>query len=380
MKVGIVGASASGIYTALFLSRAKPDAEIVLFDRMDKPGKKLLATGNGHCNLFHTPLSPSAYNQPGFVESLLKRYDERALLDALKNLGIATFNKGELVYPLSYSASAYLSYLLSLCEKARVNFRLDERVIGVNENELKTNKGEYRFDHIVFAFGGCSQANLGSDGSLFPLLASIGYRVNTPRPVLCPLKSPDVPKSLFGVRHTVKLSLKRRGETLYEEEGEVLFKKDGLSGIAVMNASSFARPDDIVCLDFFPNLSLAELTMMITASAASLKQGYLAAILERPLAEYIEKRIGICDKKDEKCEKIAGLLKHLEFRISGLYGFDSSQVSRGGIDLSEVDENLRSKRNPNHWFVGECLDVDGLCGGYNLGFALLSAMVVGNAL
>lgn len=374
MKIGIVGASASGIYTALLLSRRHPDYSIVVFERMEKAGKKILATGNGHCNLMHVPFVSSFYNHPDFVESLLRKHDEKDLLHTLDDLGVATMKKGELVYPLSYSASAFLSYLLSLCQKQKIEIKTSESVISVREGNLKTNKGSYSFDHIVFAFGGRSQKNLGSDGSMFPALERCGYKVAPLLPCLCPLKSIDVPKSLFGVRHAAKVTLIHNGQTRYEELGEVLFKKDGLSGIAIMNASSFASQKDKIILDLFPDLAQEELSKSIKKSGGS--DSSLLSILEKPLAEFV---VNKC-KKPLKFAEIAAVLKNMSFEISGFYDFDSSQVTRGGIALDQVDENLRSKLCAKHSFVGECLDIDGLCGGYNLGFALLSALTVAESL
>lgn len=380
MKIGIVGASASGLYTALLLSRRKRDAEITLFDRMDKAGKKILATGNGHCNLFHVPFLSGAFNHPEFVDLLLKSHNEEELLIILDSLGIATMAKGELIYPLSYSAGAFLSYLLRLCEKEGIRFRLDETVTGVRGGKVKTDLGQYEFDKVVFAFGGKSQENLGSDGSMFPVLEQAGYRIQPLRPSLCPIKSGGVAKSLFGVRHGAKVNLLRKGQILYAETGEILFKKDGLSGIAIMNISSFAKKGDEIVLDLFPELSEAALSERIRLAHKAVEEGFLGAILEKPFADFVNKKLGICGDKKIKEAEVAHFLKNMSFPVDGFYDFDSSQVTKGGIQLDQVDENLKSKMDDHHYFVGECLDIDGLCGGYNLGFALLSALTVAEAL
>ena len=382
-KVGIIGASASGIYVALLFAKKSPETEIHLFDRADRIGKKLLATGNGHCNLMHVPFKPEAFNHPDFVEQLLEKASEEDLLKALQDLGIETMAKDELLYPLSYSAASHVHFLGQSLKKSGVHVHLNETIVSVNGQTIATKTGSYAFDDLIFAFGGKSQSNLGSDGSLFPVLKSVGYEVVDLRPSLCPLKSPDVDRCLFGVRHPALVTLSKVGKTLYQERGEVQFKEDALSGIAIMNASSKYEIGCEVSLDLFPDLDEADLAQKIYRSRISHGPAFLDPFLCKELVEFVLKNEKIQAETPlnlPKCRHIAHFLKDMRFRISGLYGFESSQVTRGGIALSEIDGNLAAKKNPHHRFVGECLDVDGLCGGYNLGFALLSAMIVANSL
>ena len=379
MNIGIIGASAAGLYAAILLARKRPDFHIVLIEKNDKPGKKLLATGNGHCNLFNTAFSGKQFNHPEVVESLLERFPASSLLDDLHKLGIATFEKDGLVYPLSYSAASYVRYLVGLAEKLGVEFRLSERVLDTEGSHVKTDKGAYAFDHLIYAFGGCSQANLGSDGSLFPILKKKGYHIVEPEPSLCPLVSPDVPKSLFGVRHKCVLKLTKDNKCIYEENGEVLFKKDGLSGIAVMNASSYYEKGCVAELDLFPEYTAKSLQEILAASYRENPADFMGVLLEKPLAEFVLQKCKIHRKNrlnDTDIAAICAYLKNMRFRIEGKYDFASSQVTRGGIDLADVDSNLASKLERGVSFAGECLDIDGLCGGFNLGWALLSAKVV----
>ncbi len=378
MKVGIIGASAAGLYAAILLAKSHPDFQIVVLEKNDKAGKKLLATGNGHCNLFNTAFAGSYFNHPKFIDALLERYPASSLLDTLHDLGIATFEKDGLVYPLSYSAASHVRHLMGLADRLGITFKFGEKVIDVNGTKVETDKGAYAFDHLIYAFGGRSQANLGSDGSLFPILEKRGYRVVPTEPSLCPLKSPDVPKSMFGVRHKCELSLTKDNISLYHENGEVLFKKDGLSGIAVMNASARYESGAVIALDLFPDCSAESLAAFIRKAYRENPEDFLAPILEKPLADFILQKANISRKNalnDSDINGICAVLKDLKFKVSGKYDFDSSQVTRGGIDLCEVDMCLRSKREQHVSFVGECLDIDGLCGGFNLGWALLSAKV-----
>ena len=383
MSVGVIGASAAGLYTALLYSRLHPRAEVAVYDRADKVGKKLLATGNGHCNLMHVPFEPTAFNHPSFIKTLLQKCPQDKMMKTLGELGIATLAKGELIYPLSYSASSHVRYLFELCLKEGIVFRLNETVTDVDGGTIYTASGKESYERIVFAFGGKSQANLGSDGSMFAILSKIGYPITPLVPSLCPLRSADVPKSLFGVRHHALVRLVLQEKILYEEDGELQFKRDGLSGIAIMNASSRYEKGAKVVVDLFPEMKEEELLHLLEASYSRLPESFLSPIVEKPLADFLLKYSNTAGKKAMNFKDIARLAKNmktLEFSIDGRYDFDSSQVTRGGVALSEVTDLLQSKRDPRHFFVGECLDIDGLCGGYNLGFALLSSIIVGESL
>lgn len=382
-QVGIIGASAAGLYTALLYALSHPAAHVTVFEKNEKPGKKILATGNGHCNLLHDPFEPSAFNHPAFVAALLSKHDLQSMIAALNDLGIVTMRKGELLYPLSYSAASVVTALLQKASRHGIELRNAEAVVDVDGNRIVTNAGSYAFDRIVFAFGGKSQANLGSDGSMFDVLRKRGYRVTALRPSLCPIYSSDVPKSLFGVRHLAKVTYQSHGKTVYEESGEIQFKKDGLSGIAVMNASHYFCKEGVFVLDLFEEYEEHEFASLLSRLYRSEKEGFLVSILEKPLMEYVQKSLNISAKaalNENDFAKIAHFLKHMRFRGEALYDFDASQVTRGGIALDDVKQNLQSKIHPAHFFAGECLDIDGLCGGYNLGFALLSALTVVDAL
>lgn len=383
MKIGIIGASAAGLYTALLYLRRCPKSEVIIYDHADKVGKKLLATGNGHCNLMHLPFSEKAFNHPDFVRNLMLFHSSAEMMSALHELGIETLQKGELVYPLSFSAASHVRFLWRSAEKKGVKFRLEDHVKDVVGTTVISERHRDYFDKIVFAFGGKSQENLGSDGSMFTVLSRRGYSVTPLRPSLCPMYSPDVGKSLSSVRHGAKIRLMDGHHCLYEEEGELQFKKDGLSGIAVMNSSAYYVPGCMLTADLFPSIDLRLLTTMLQRSYERFGDDFLTPYMEKALMEFVlqNQKIGAESPLNQRdVARIAEFLKNMEFRIKGLYDFDSSQVTRGGIDINNVNSNLQSRIDANHYFVGECLDIDGLCGGYNLGFALLSAMVVGGCL
>lgn len=379
MKIGIVGASSSGLYMALFLKKRHPDFSVSLFDQTSKIGKKLLATGNGHCNLFHLGLTGKEYNRPDYVSSCLAIAGKEELLNALSSLGVMTTKVGDLVYPLSYSAKAYVSYLEQLALKLGVRIELGKKVIDYQGTDLVFENETKHFDSLIFATGGASQPNLGSDGSLFSVFAKHGYNIAPLQPALCPIKTKENTKSISGVRHKALVRLYKGKELIYEENGEVLFKDDGLSGIAIFNCQSMilrnGKGDYRIALDLFPNLSKKELSRNIEASKSANPSSFPLAFLEKELADYILKRASSIDGA-----VLAEAMKNMTFTYASSYPFSASQVTSGGIDIANIDTSFRSKIEENISFVGECLDVDGLCGGYNLAWCLLSAYLCAKSL
>lgn len=382
MRIAIVGASGAGLYAAIFVKRRHPDFKVEVFDRAEKTGKKLLATGNGHCNLLNAKLEGKAYNHPKFIDGLLAKYPPSVLLDELKDLGIHTLQKGDLLYPLSYSASSYVTYLTSLAESLGVKFRLGVEVTDYQVGDqitLITKEGSASFDRVIFATGGCSQPNLGSNGALFNAFAKHGYEIVPLEPSLCPLKTKEKTKLVSGLRHEAKITLLQDGKSVYEEVGELLFKDDGISGIAVFNASAYLARDPSakyeVVVDFFPTIEEKDLEALLEQISTKNPSNPYGAILEQKLCKYLE-----FAGKMQQDSSFAYTLKNTYFHIEGRYPFAASQVTSGGISIKEIGPDFQSQKEKNVFFIGEMLDIDGLCGGYNLGFALLSAYVLGRAL
>ena len=382
-RVGIIGASGAGLYASLFIFEAFPDAEIVLIDQQKTAGRKLLATGNGHCNILPGRLDPNAFrNANWFVEVLGgKTLDD--LKSALLGQGISQRQVNGLYYPESYHAPTFVDFLLKQIQSKGIILSLDTKVQDYAKEDGKytwlTTKGKMTFDRLVFSFGGVSQGKLGSDGSLFDVFKRHGYVISELRPGLAPVKTKEATKRLAGIRHEAKLSLMKNDETFYEEAGEVIFKKDGLSGICVMNAESiWARTsyEDVrLVLDLYPDESVDALSSRLVAAKEKAGDHYLEAVLVNELREYIEagakRQFGNIDPAS-----IARAMKNLVFHPASSYGFDDSQVTIGGIAREEVNEFLESKKEKGIFFIGECLDNDGLCGGNNLAWCLLTALKV----
>lgn len=388
--VSIIGASGAGLYLSIFIKKKHPEWRVMVFDKSKKAGRKVLATGNGRCNLLNMNSKPEDYNHPIYMKPILEKYPFGELQFRLAELGVILTNEGDLVYPLTNSASSYVNLLEEKARQLGVEFVFESEFIDYSVGEIiefKTSSGSYSCDKLIFATGGKSQSKLGSDGKLFPLLGKHGYQIVPLQPSLCPIKVREKVKPLSGIRHQAKVHVSASGVAIHEEEGEVLFKDDGLSGIVIFNCSAYinrlGNPDVEISLDLFPKVQFATLVKDLEDSAKKNPGFFLDAYLVPPLKDYVLSVAKVDSKKPiEKKEvfKIAKAIKDLRFSFAGSYGFENSQVTMGGISLTEVGEDLSSKRENGVYFAGEMLDVDGLCGGHNLGWCLISSLLIADSL
>jgi predicted Rossmann fold flavoprotein len=360
--------------------------------RKRKIARKLYATGNGHCNLLNAALKPEDFNDPSFIAPYLKRYPFASLEKTLVSWGVATLHEGDYVYPLSYNAGTYVGFLSALAKSLGIHFITGVRVLDYSSKEggfiLKTSANptpndSLVFDKIIVAVGGCSTPKLGSDGSFLPALAQHGYPLLRPLPGLAPIKvlHPENLKALSGYRHDAQVSLlSKEGKLLYSERGEVLYKDDGLSGIVLFNVESvYCRLQEpagaSLSLDLFPDESLEGLAASLKRNQAINPSFYGDAYFPKEVQDHF-----LWGKNPTDFLALAKRLKADTYGIKATYGFDHSQVSVGGVRLDAVDERLESRKEKGVNFIGEILNLDGFCGGFNLTWALLSALIVRDSL
>lgn len=388
MKVGIVGASGAGLYAALLLSYAHPDYEIHLFDQNRIIGKKLLATGNGHCNLLPSKLDRNMFSNPDEFDRLSHGISLEDLKGKLESLGVSLEQVNNLYYPASYHAPTHVRFLEKSLENKGVIFHLDTKILDYQKQGkswiLSSEKGDFCMDFVIFAPGGLSQSKLGSDGSLVQTFKNHGYAISPLHPGLAPIQTKESVKALSGIRHASNCALIVNGKKIAEEPGEVLFKKDGLSGICIFNLESvfvrhYLNEKCEIHLNLFPTMSEEELTLLLEKNRNLFGEDYLYPLLVKPLQEYVifgAKRL----YGNDNCGSIARILKDLTFHICGHYPFEESQVTVGGIQLQQVDDHFQSKLEQGIFIIGECLDMDGLCGGNNLAWCLIGALKVCEAI
>lgn len=368
MKVLIVGAGASGIASAIGYKRIHPKDDVLIIEHLDSPLKKLLATGNGKCNLGNSDIDTNLYSHPDFVKNILDKYDYKTFFDSIL---IETKLVGNLAYPLSESAASVRNALLNEVNRLDIDIKTEEKLIDYKVGEkikVSTNKGEYVVDKLVLASSLLSGKNLGSDGSVLSILEKHGYDIVKPLPALCPIITKENTKILDGIRVKSQVKIIENGKEIYQEKGEVLFKDKGLSGIAIFNGSLFiARSNkkaDKISLDLLPDYSLENIQNYCKTHTFD---GFLQAFLNPKIIKYLLDRY-----HDEN--SVIKACKNLEFTFKDFYGFDFSQLSVGGVKISEINSQLMSKRENNVFIVGELLDVDAICGGYNLTWAFASGL------
>ncbi len=368
--VAVIGGGAGGLCAAVAAGRA--GADVVIFEQANRVGKKLLKTGNGRCNLSNTHVSPEHYNRPDFVAPVLSAMPCGELLSFFDSLGLWTVTDEEgRVYPRSDTAASVLDVLRLECEELEVGERCSMEITGIAPQGhgfyLTARIGETFFvDRVIVATGGGTS-----------LLRPLGHKMVPFSPILCPLKTDtESIRGLTGLRCACRAELIRRGKSVYAEEGEILFRDFGVSGILVLNLSRYALPGDTLSLDLLPELPLDALTEKLAAQKALRQDADLfTGIFHRRLGEAIARRA-----KSGEVSDLARIIKDYRLSVLGPGDTQHAQVTRGGADTAEFDpETLESRRVPGLYAVGEALDIDGACGGYNLHWAFASGLRAGRS-
>ena len=375
-KVIIIGGGAAGIYSALYLLSKVPCVSIEIIEKESKLGKKLRATGNGHANILNAVLNEENYNTSNRKYfDILSNFNVSDCLDQLLKWGVPTTKVGNLYYPLSFNAPSFVNEITKKLIDRGVKVSLDTKVLGYHHEEdkiiVETSSGNRECDDLIITTGGTSSPKLGSDGSLFGILKDKGYKLSSLESGLTPIRTKErIIKPLVGVRHKALVTLTDGyGPVLYSENGEYLYKKDGLSGICIMNISSkikwlgVRRP--LIHIDLFPNKDVHEYVSENHENEAVLESSLYSEVL------YQSKARGISFNE---------ALHDLVYSYVDGYGFEDSQVTIGGICEASVNSDLSSTIEKHVYFAGEILNFDGLCGGFNLTWALVSAMVVARSL
>jgi len=361
MKIGIIGAGASGVFLAIRLKESHPSFEVSLIERNDKILKKVLVTGNGRCNYANTGDLKDKYNNQ-LANKLLEEFTAKDIVKAFDSFGVHPTYLDELVFPTSLSAQTVVLMMNKKVEQLGIKVFTNEKVIDYQKKDnqfiVKSENKEFIFDKLVLASGGKSYPQLGTDGTVIDILNKHGYSIAALSPTLCPIKVKENTKKISGQRVKCRVYLCQNNQAIYQEDGEVLFKDDGLSGIVVLNISS-----RINCLT---NLRSVQVVLDLAPNYQEIKREKYEEYVSPKVAEYL-----LVNNLD---------IHHLAFSFKAFYDYQIAEVSHGGLALSEVNDSLESKKEKGLYFIGELLDVDGMCGGYNLMFAFASAEKVKKAL
>ncbi len=396
-KIAIIGGGASGLMAAI--TAARFGASVTIFEKNERVGKKILQTGNGKCNYTNEEMSVSKFyssTDNGLIEKVLSDFDEKKVILFFEELGIVPRKRNGGIYPYPETASAVLDVLRM--EAGRLGIRLKE---SANITEIKNEAASFllageQFDRIIISTGGKSAPKTGSDGEGYKLAKKFGHKIIKPLPALTQLKSDkSCFKSLTGVRAEASLSLYIDGKFSKSSHGELQLVNYGLSGICSFELSSIvARAVDRgrkceVVVNFFEDYSkksfLELIKKRIGLHGERAAEQLLTGLFNKKLALVFLKEASInlnlrADKISEKAlNSLAESVCAFRVPITATGDFSKSQVSSGGVNLTEVNDRLESKKIKGLFFAGEVLDVDGICGGYNLQWAWSSGYCAGKA-
>lgn len=372
-RVIIIGGGASGIACALKLKSLNPGLHITILEQNERIGKKILKTGNGRCNISNLQMKPVNYNHPGFVQECLERFTVADLLEFFRYLGLMIKSDNAYrLYPYSESATTVLDVFLENLRCSGIETECNQQVVGIKNTglyEVTTPNNTYRAEIVVMATG--SQAQENTNG--YELLKSLNHSVTALRPGLVPLKVRENVRSLQGLRIKCRASVYDDGKCVHAEEGEILFKEQGLSGVLSLNLSRHAKKGSSISLDLLPISESRDAELMEIMRHKGIKQALLG-VFPKMLAQEIIRR------SSENMDSVIRNLHDFRFEVVGDYGFSTAQITLGGLDLSEINPDFSSKITHGLYIIGELLDIDGASGGYNLHFAWISGILAAQAI
>jgi predicted Rossmann fold flavoprotein len=397
----IIGGGAAGLTAAITLARSGQTVRIL--ERNDRLGKKLLATGNGRCNLTTRTVTPAhfACDYPPFVKAALEGYGTKAVEDFFRTLGLELVEgkEGQL-FPLSLQASTVVETLLHHLERLGVAVESGTTVESVARSKahfhVATDRGGFAAARLLLATGSPAAPQLGGNMGGLEIARELGHTVILPHPVLVQLES-DAPwlRRAAGVRRQARVRLLCEGESPTVREGDLLFTAYGVSGPVILDLSLTASRllthyrHPLIEIDLFPDHTKEQLTRLLLRR--------IDPDLDRPLPlwlhAFIPKKLIRVILEQARCTtqseaalsrkqigKLVHALRHLRIPITATHGFKHAEAAAGGVDFREVDpRTLESKQLPGLHFAGEILDIVGERGGYNLHWAWVSGMRAANS-
>lgn len=401
MDIAIIGGGAAGLAAAISARRSL-DNTVTVFERQNRVGRKLLATGNGRCNLTNMHAGPPHYHgqDPSFVLPALARFDPEETLTWFADLGLMTRTEpGGRVYPLSDTAASVADVLRLAAEALGVSMQCAVPVIKAERSGKKFiltgpegNAGV--FDKLIVACGGAAGSRVGGVRAGYDLLHGFGHRVTALYPSLVQLKTENTwARPMKGVRTQAIITLEQDGGAAAEAAGEVQFTDYGLTGPAIYDlsrAASAAGPGHTLCLRFLPELSKVDIIEYMDKKRSLFPnyraENIMTGVLHNTIARTVLRRARIAletrlwDLPDAALREIAETLSRYELPLLGTLGFQDAQVTAGGAQTCGFEpRTMESRLVPGLYACGEVLDVDGDCGGYNLQWAWSSGRLAGLA-
>lgn len=408
MRIGIIGGGASGLFCGITAKKNNPKNKVYIIEKAEKCGRKILATGNGRCNLTNENMGEEYFfsSDISYVREVLSAFSNLDTQKSFNDLGLlfATGEKGK-IYPRSLQASAVLDVLRMESKRLGVEEICGFKVVKIEKKgdifRVFGEKETLEFEKLVIATGGMSGENLGSDGDGYNFLKAFGHKMNPVFQSLVQIKCDNTyTKALNGTKITVSAKIEVDGKIIDKGIDEMHFTEYGLSGPLGFNLSRsvskhFAEKNesDIYCvIDFMQELSYDEVKAFVQNRIKT--QGYknledfFTGVFSKRCGQMIikkstDKKFNVSAKELSGAEikEIANNIKAFKVKLISVMPFKNSQVTAGGIKIEDFEKaTLESKKLRGLYACGEVLDVDGICGGYNLQWAWSSGYIVGKAL
>ena len=392
----VIGAGAAGM--AASITAAERGKRVLLLEKADRPGRKILASGNGRCNMMNSG-NLRYYGDPRFAENVLRQcpVDDIAAFFNRYGLMLREEDEGRL-YPVTNQAASVVSALRNAMTLLSVQCMMNSQVSSAEKNGSTfivstTSDTVYTAEKLIITCGGKAHPKLGGSDDGYSLLSALGHTLIPVVPSLVPLNTDSRSISgLSGIRIRCRVNVIQNDQILHSEDGEVLFSDYGVSGICIMQCARFVTGSETrlelnLMKDAFrdANPFREELLRRRKLFSSCSPVWLLNGILPEKLSYAVLKQAGI-PMKGESCgeiseseiEHILHAAFHYRIRITGKRGFDQAQVTAGGISCAEFNPcTMESRIIPGLYAAGEVLDVDGDCGGFNLMFAFASGMIAG---
>ncbi len=400
MKIAVIGGGASGLTAAI--AAAKNGAQVTIYEKLNRVGKKILATGNGRCNYTNMNLSKECYhsNDLKLTDEVMNFFDLERTLVFFEDLGILPYvDEGGKVYPNSLQASSLLDVLRYELERLKV-----EEVTDFNVTALRKNKDKFSIigndtftaDRVILSTGGKASPQLGSDGKGYEIAKSFGHEIIEPFPALVQLRlKGKYFKRMAGIKFDGIVKAYAGERFIREEEGEILFTDYGISGPPILQVSRRVieelnkKNEPFLTIDMFPKYSKLELYDILEKRFRKIDyktlQESMVGFINKKLIPVVLYEAGfddlnkLCGRLNKKeIYKVIDILKEWKFEVAGHNSWQQAQSTAGGIKLSEINQKtLESLKVKGLYFAGEILDVDGDCGGFNLQWAWSSGYTAG---
>lgn len=400
-NVIIIGGGAAGLCSAIAIKQKNPALSVRLLEALPRVGKKLATTGNGRCNITNKNILKERYHgkNTDFAMYALSLYSGKKTEDFFHAIGVDFVFEGDKGYPASLQAASVVDCLRFAAEEVGVIICTETKVtnIQLSGGLYKVISGNMSFlaENVIIAAGLLSGGErLGSDGQILALLKKSGFSTVKTYPAIVQLKTePETVRQLKGIKVNANVRLKSNDRLLRQEYGEVLFCDYGLSGPPILQVSGAAATaqSPVISLDLMPEKTLealkTELQERISLLSFRTADEFFTGMMNKRLGQVLIKSAGyklnmsVSAFDNNAAQKTAALIKNFNFTVTGNTGFINSQVTSGGLDTRQFDpKTMMSRECKGLYAIGEILDIDGDCGGFNLQWAWSSALCAADAI